>query len=170
MKITAEVGAAHHIAPYLDGKYVENCVAADDFEGYVVVHKRGADGSFVLDNGRFALETLRGVVEMIDTRVTPKTDTRPLPPKETIEENEARWERMLRSDEAVECDRRMGDTELMQRLTEAAYAAREVDGDCGHCFAICLRGLRDAFPARLKPALQAAWEKAGYEGDGWEHE
>lgn len=46
----------------LDGKPVREAVEVDDESGYVVVHKRHADGSLVVENDSTVLERLTGDV------------------------------------------------------------------------------------------------------------
>ena len=55
---------AYKYQPYLDGVKLEQCVTADDIEGWADVKMSDADGCMVIKNDELVTERLYGKVEL----------------------------------------------------------------------------------------------------------
>jgi hypothetical protein len=82
MRANANDPKARHLLPYLDGRRLRLCISADEEAGVAVVHKTGSDGNLCVVGGVIETELLHGIVEIIDLRTTPETETRPIPQRD----------------------------------------------------------------------------------------
>ena len=70
MHIDVRHPRAMHCQPYLDGKPVKHCIAANDEKGWVQCYKTDADGQIIVnqdapEDEMLTVETLHGKVELV---------------------------------------------------------------------------------------------------------